>query len=90
MKNTIYVIGLRSVFELEFQDFKKGKGFYFDIGFRNSGVIRYSMDGELVLLEETKEKFKPEHLDHEEVTIYTHSEILAYLKINKANWEEEI
>lgn len=89
MKNTIYVIGDRSVFDTEFASFQQGQGWYFQNGFSNWGAIRYSLDGTKVLLEEELTKFKPEHLALENTTIYTEEEIKAYLIANQADWEEE-
>lgn len=89
MKNTIYVIGDRTVFDAEFALFQQGQGWYFDNQFSNWGAIRYSLDGTKVLLEEVQEKFKPEHLALESTTVYTEEEIKAYLIANRAEWEEE-
>lgn len=89
MKNTIYVIGDKSVFDAEFAQFEQGTGWYFEVGFNNWGAIRYSLDGTKVLLEEVQEKFKAEHLALESTTIYTEEEIKAYLIANKNDWEEE-
>lgn len=90
MKNTIYVIGPKSLFDEEFAQFEQGQGWYFENNFSNWGAVRHNLAGTLTLLEEEEHKFKPEHLVREDVTVYTEAEIQQYLQTNKTDWEEEI
>lgn len=85
MKNTIYVIGLKSIFDEEFANYQQGIGFYFESGFKNWGIVRHSNDGVYTLLEENQSKFNPEHLSHTDTLIFTEDEIKEYLNDNP-NW----
>ena len=89
MKNTIYVIGPSELFNAEFAKFQNGEGHYAEVDFKNSGGIRYSNDGTKVLLEELPEKFNQEHLEREDVSLFTHAQIKEYLKANKSDWGDE-
>ena len=92
MKNTIYVIGTgeaKTIFDNDLTDYQNGVGHYYNVGFNNSGTIRYSLDGTQVLLEEEESKFLPEYLSRQDVQIFTQEEVNNYLLLNKADWEEE-
>ena len=91
---SIYIIGASSLFNPLFYEYQQGTGHYFDVGFKNFGSIRYSLDGTLVLLEEMEDKWLPEHLAHESIIIFrTDSEssaatkCKAYLATHKVEWE---
>ena len=86
MKDTVYIVGKRAIFDPAFAEFKGKSGHYHDVGFENGGAILYPLDGQLVLLEEKQSKFKAEHLNMPDTGIYTQSEIKQYLKGNKDNW----
>ena len=89
MKDTIYVLGPKSLFDQRFEDYQNETGFYFESGFSNWGAIRHSLDGQLTILEEAESKFDPDDLSLENVHIYTHSLIKQYLKQHKVNWVSE-
>ena len=92
--DTVYVIGASSLFNPLFYEYQQGTGHYFDVGFKNFGAIRPSLDGTLVLLEEMEDKWLPEHLEHESVIIFRTDgdgsakwKCKVYLEMNKAKWE---
>lgn len=92
-KNTIYIVAkgaAKEIFDAEFAAFQQGQGEYYDSEFSNWGAIRYSLDGTQVLLEEEQHKFKPEHLTHPDVHVYTEKEVKKYLDANKADWQEKL
>jgi len=89
-KNTIYVVGPKSLFDEEFAKFEQGQGIYYENGFSNWGAVRHNLAGTVTLLEEEEHKFDPAHLAREDVTVYTEEEIQQYLYDNKVDWEEPI
>ena len=84
---TIYVLGSRDLFDSRFADYQKGVGHYFENEFKNWGAIKYSLDGQLAILEEEESKFLPEDLLHESVYVKNLKEVKAYLRVYKENWE---
>ena len=92
--DTVYVIGASSLFNPLFYEYQQGTGHYFDVGFKNFGAIRTSLDGTLILLEEIESKWLPEHLAHESVIIFrtdaessAATKCKAYLSTHILEWE---
>lgn len=87
--NTIYVLAPRAVFDAEFSKFQNKEGYYYSVRFNNQGAIRYSLDGNWVLLEEEEKAFRAEDLAREDVVVMTQQETKQFLIDNKENWTEE-
>lgn len=77
---TIYVIGPKAIFYQRFSGYQNKTDF---------GAIRYSLDGEWTLVQEVRGKLNSNDLAREDVTIYNHEEIKAFLIANKDNWVDE-
>lgn len=91
MSENIYVLAegtATMVFNEQFALFQQGKGWYYENEFRNAGTIRISKDKSKVILEELKEKFKPEHLVLEGVTIMNREQMLEYDTAHVAEWHD--
>jgi hypothetical protein len=85
--DTIYVIGKKTLFDQRFTECQNGTGYYFNNSFSNWGEVRHSLDGQWTLLEEMEHKFLWSDLAIQDVTIYTHSEIKEFLRVNILEWE---
>jgi len=86
---TIYVIGQKELFDQRFADYQNGVGHYFEVGFKNWGAIRHSLDGQFTLLEETEDKFDPADLEAEGVIVFRSDEAWSAAKkcLNYINYE---
>ena len=80
-QDSIYVIGPVAAFNESYDK-------YVAKGFVNRGAVRYSLDGSLVLIEESANIFEPEDLEQEGVMTFTQSEVRQYLLDNKDEWED--
>jgi hypothetical protein len=85
--DTIYVIGKKTLFDQRFTECQNGTGYYFNNSFNNWGLIRHSLDGQWTLLEELETQFDPNDLALSDVTVYTHSEIKEFLRVNILEWQ---
>ena len=88
MKN-IYVLGPKALFDQRFADFQNEIGHYFEVGFKNLGAIRHSLDGQYTLLEEMEDKFNPDDLEAEGVIVFRDDEAWSAAKkcLNYINYE---
>lgn len=86
MKNTIYVIGPKTIFDQRFADYQNGIGFYFEVGFSNWGAVIHSLDSQWTVLEEMEDKFDPVDLLIESVTVCNRQEIKFILKNDLPKW----
>jgi len=73
-ENIVYVLGQTNVLERLLDD----------PNFNNMGEARYSLNGNLMLLEEDASKFVT---IRDDVTIMTKSEAIAFINSNKDAWE---
>ena len=83
VKESLYVITPVENFQAKYDE-------YLAKGFSNRGVVRYNLANTHVLVEESSEMFSPEDLALPSVLTFTHSEIQAYLKVNKDEWESPL
>jgi hypothetical protein len=87
MEKTVYVLGSKALFDGHFYDYSQGIGHYFEVGFKNWGSIRYSLDLTLAFLEEEESKFLTEDLNHPSVTVFDKAGAKVYMREHILEWE---